>query len=141
MATCKPRKFGSGGTSHSDVALDKKIVKKAVGMHDKQMHGGKKTDMSALKKGGNVKKMAFGGPAAGGPRPMPGPAAGAPRPMPGPAGAAPRPMPGPAGGPRPMPGRPMAKGGLAAGHKSADGIAKKGKTKARAVAMKKGGKC
>ena len=35
----------------------------------------------------------------------------------------------------------MAAGGLAAGHKSADGIAKKGKTKARAVTMKKGGKC
>ncbi len=35
----------------------------------------------------------------------------------------------------------MASGGLAAGHKSADGIAKKGKTKAKHVAMKKGGYC
>ena len=35
----------------------------------------------------------------------------------------------------------MASGGLAAGHKSADGIAKKGKTKGTAVAMKRGGKC
>ena len=35
----------------------------------------------------------------------------------------------------------MAKGGLTAGHKSADGIATKGKTKARTVTMKKGGKC
>ena len=35
----------------------------------------------------------------------------------------------------------MAKGGLAAGHKAADGVATKGKTKARAVTMKKGGKC
>ena len=35
----------------------------------------------------------------------------------------------------------MASGGLASGHKSADGIATKGKTKARAVTMKKGGKC
>lgn len=35
----------------------------------------------------------------------------------------------------------MAAGGLAAGHKSADGVATKGKTKARAVTMKKGGKC
>jgi hypothetical protein len=33
----------------------------------------------------------------------------------------------------------MAGGGLAGGHKSADGIAKKGKTKGRQVAMKKGG--
>jgi hypothetical protein len=38
-------------------------------------------------------------------------------------------------------GKCMAKGGLAAGHKSADGCATKGKTKARAVTMKKGGKC
>lgn len=35
----------------------------------------------------------------------------------------------------------MAGGGLAAGHKSADGIATKGKTKARQVTMKKGGYC
>jgi hypothetical protein len=35
----------------------------------------------------------------------------------------------------------MAAGGLAAGHKTADGIAKKGKTKAKHVAMKKGGYC
>ena len=32
-------------------------------------------------------------------------------------------------------------GGLTAGHKSADGIAKKGKTKGMQVAMKRGGKC
>ena len=35
----------------------------------------------------------------------------------------------------------MASGGLAAGHKSADGIASKGKTKAKQVAMKRGGMC
>ena len=35
----------------------------------------------------------------------------------------------------------MASGGLAAGHKAADGIATKGKTKARQVTMRKGGKC
>jgi hypothetical protein len=35
----------------------------------------------------------------------------------------------------------MKSGGLAAGHKSADGIAMKGKTKARKVTMKKGGMC
>jgi hypothetical protein len=34
----------------------------------------------------------------------------------------------------------MASGGLASGHKSADGIASKGKTKARQVKMNKGGK-
>jgi hypothetical protein len=35
----------------------------------------------------------------------------------------------------------MAGGGLAAGHKSADGIASKGKTKGKHIAMKRGGKC
>ena len=35
----------------------------------------------------------------------------------------------------------MAGGGLAAGHKSADGIASKGKTKGKNIAMKKGGMC
>ena len=35
----------------------------------------------------------------------------------------------------------MASGGLTAGHKSADGIATKGKTKAKQVTMKRGGKC
>ena len=35
----------------------------------------------------------------------------------------------------------MAAGGLAAGHKTADGIAKKGKTKAKQVTMRKGGYC
>ncbi len=40
-----------------------------------------------------------------------------------------------------MPMKKMASGGLAAGHKSADGVASKGKTKAKQVAMKKGGAC
>lgn len=35
----------------------------------------------------------------------------------------------------------MASGGLAAGHKAADGVAMKGKTKAKQVTMKKGGYC
>ena len=34
-----------------------------------------------------------------------------------------------------------AAGGLASGHKSADGIATKGKTKAKQITMKKGGMC
>jgi hypothetical protein len=42
--------------------MDKKVVKKAVGMHEKQLHGGKKSDMSKLKSGGMTpKKMARGG--------------------------------------------------------------------------------
>lgn len=37
---------------HEDVKEDKKMVKKAIGMHDKQLHKGKKTDLKGLKKGG-----------------------------------------------------------------------------------------
>jgi len=53
-----------GGMAHSDISMDKKVVKKAVGMHEKQLHGGKKSDMSKLKSGGMAcapKKMARGG--------------------------------------------------------------------------------
>lgn len=38
-------------------------------------------------------------------------------------------------------GAAYAAGGLAAGHKAADGIAKKGKTKAKQIKMMSGGKC
>lgn len=37
---------------HDDIVEDKKLIKKAVGMHDKQLHGGKKTYLKGLKKGG-----------------------------------------------------------------------------------------
>lgn len=37
---------------HEDIKEDKKMMKKAIGMHDKQLHGGKKTDLKGLKKGG-----------------------------------------------------------------------------------------
>lgn len=40
------------GEMKQDVAQDKKMIKKAMGMHDKQMHGGKKTSLKGLKKGG-----------------------------------------------------------------------------------------
>lgn len=40
----------------ADMAQDKKVVKKAVKMHDEQAHGGEKTDLSKLKKGGRAKK-------------------------------------------------------------------------------------
>jgi hypothetical protein len=90
----KGKKFKEGGTmKHSDIKMDKKVVKKAVGMHDKQMHAGKKTDLASLKKGGMACSP-----------------------------------------------KKMAAGGLAAGHKSANGIAKKGLTKGKEVKMNKGGK-
>ena len=47
-------KMKKGGMAHSDIKMDKKVVKKAVGMHDKQQHGGKKTNLSKLAKGGGV---------------------------------------------------------------------------------------
>ena len=40
----------------ADIAQDKKIVKKALAMHDKQEHPGEKTDLSKLRKGGRAKK-------------------------------------------------------------------------------------
>ena len=43
----------------ADMAQDKKMTKKAIGMHDKQMHGGKKTDLAALKKGGMAKGCGY----------------------------------------------------------------------------------
>lgn len=39
-----------------DVVQDKAIAKKAVKIHDEQLHGGEKTDLSKLKKGGRMKK-------------------------------------------------------------------------------------
>lgn len=41
---------------HDDVAQDKKMIKKAVRMHDDQLHEGKKTRMKGLKKGGVTSK-------------------------------------------------------------------------------------
>lgn len=41
---------------HEDVKEDKKLVKKAINLHDDQLHEGKKTDLSTLKKGGRCKK-------------------------------------------------------------------------------------
>jgi hypothetical protein len=54
----KGKKFKGGGMmDKKDMAQDKKMAKKAIGMHDKQMHGGKKTDLAKLKKGGKVSQL------------------------------------------------------------------------------------
>jgi hypothetical protein len=50
MAKKKDAKEGG----KADIKQDKATVKKAVGMHDKQQHMGKKTDLSKLAKGGGV---------------------------------------------------------------------------------------
>ena len=56
MAADKGKKFAKGGimAKHDDIVEDKKLIKKAVKMHDDQLHGGKKTNMAGLKKGGSV---------------------------------------------------------------------------------------
>lgn len=38
----------------SDINQDKKLIKKAFGMHDKQLHESKKTNLTKLAKGGMV---------------------------------------------------------------------------------------
>ena len=57
----KGMKFKEGGQMKDDMKQDKAMVKKAVGMHDKQLHGGKKTDLAKLKKGGKTSCYAGGG--------------------------------------------------------------------------------
>jgi hypothetical protein len=59
------KKMKMGGMAYkeggkADMAQDKKTVKKAVGMHEKQLHGGKKSDLTKLKTGG-MAKMKSGG--------------------------------------------------------------------------------
>ena len=60
MKADKSKKFKGGGMmDKKDMAQDKKTVKKAVGMHEKQLHGGKKSDLAALKKGGMAKGCGY----------------------------------------------------------------------------------
>jgi hypothetical protein len=60
------KKMKMGGMAYkeggkADMAQDKKTVKKAVGMHEKQLHGGKKSDLAKLKSGGMAKCARGGG--------------------------------------------------------------------------------
>lgn len=50
---------------HSDIKEDTVLVKKAMAAHDKQMHGGKHTDLKSIgmKSGGRLDKYARGGKA------------------------------------------------------------------------------
>ena len=45
-------KLESRAEEKKDMAQDKKMIKKAFGMHDKQLHENKKTNLTKLKKGG-----------------------------------------------------------------------------------------
>ena len=94
-----------------DMSQDKKMIKKAVGMHDTQLHGGKKTNLSKLKGGGMARMTSKGEHSVQ------------------------------KQSKRGAEMVKMAKGGLASGHKSADGIATKGKTRAMRPSMKSGGMC
>ena len=48
-----------GMMDKKDMAQDKKMAKKAVGMHEKQLHAGKKSDLTKLKKGGMAKGCGY----------------------------------------------------------------------------------
>lgn len=62
MKADKGRKFREGGAmKHADVKMDKKVIKKAVGMHEKQLHGGKKSNLTKLRSGGSCKGYRAGG--------------------------------------------------------------------------------
>lgn len=52
----KTELFKKGGETMDkmDIKQDKAIVKKAVKIHDKQLHGGKKTNLTKLAKGGGI---------------------------------------------------------------------------------------
>jgi hypothetical protein len=56
----KGKKFKGGGMmDKKDLMQDKKMAKKAVGMHESQLHGGKKSDLTKLKKGGMTKGCGY----------------------------------------------------------------------------------
>ena len=115
--------FKEGGAMKSDMKQDKAMVKKAVGMHDKQMHGGKKTDMAALKKGGMpAKMMDKAGRAMSAPTPD---------------------MMGRAMAKRPMataPAAPMMKKGGMTKMAKGGGVESKGKTQGKMIKMNRGGR-
>lgn len=157
-------KKAKGGEMKESKAMMKKEVSfmKKKGA-PKSMLKHEMAEMKGMKKGGSTKKMAMGGmgqlpppskPRMGpsNPGPMPRPVSRPPMPpvanpvsrppTPRPPNPVSRPPLSPRKGPSPLTlNKPsgMAKGGLAAGHKSADGIARKGKTKAEQVKMAKGG--
>jgi len=52
--------FKEGGAMKSDIKQDKAMAKKAVGMHEAQLHGGKKSNLMKLKNGGSASSRADG---------------------------------------------------------------------------------
>ena len=51
-----------GAVKHDDIKEDKVLIKRAFGMHDKQLHESKKTDLTKLNKGGVMKAKEVMGP-------------------------------------------------------------------------------
>jgi hypothetical protein len=49
------KKFAMGGMAHADEKADKALIKRAVGMHDTQLHEGKHTNLTKLSHGGKVR--------------------------------------------------------------------------------------
>jgi hypothetical protein len=110
MTADKGKKFKEGGMmKHDDLAEDKKLIKKAFSMHDKQLHEKKKTDLTKLKGGGMARMTSKGEHSVQ------------------------------KQSKRGAEMVKMAKGGLASGHKSADGCAIKGKTRGMMPSMCGGG--
>lgn len=56
----KGQTFNEGGAMKSDIKQDKAMAKKAVGMHESQLHGGKKSNLMKLKNGGSASSRADG---------------------------------------------------------------------------------
>lgn len=56
----KGQTFKEGGAMKNDMMQDKAMAKKAVGMHEKQLHGGKKSNLTKLKNGGSASSRADG---------------------------------------------------------------------------------
>jgi len=56
----KGQTFNKGGVMKNDMMQDKAMAKKAVGMHEAQLHGGKKSNMTKLAKGGSASSRADG---------------------------------------------------------------------------------
>ena len=52
--------FKEGGAMKNDMMQDKAMAKKAVGMHESQLHGGKKSNLTKLAKGGSASSRADG---------------------------------------------------------------------------------
>ena len=52
--------FKKGGVMKNDMMQDKAMAKKAVGMHESQLHGGKKSNLTKLKNGGSASSRADG---------------------------------------------------------------------------------